>query len=71
VSATSADRWGLDLLTVEVFCLLAASDSPVQSDIADYLLTSNGQIVPQSTVGEVDRCSVVSPDRTVAHQTVR
>jgi hypothetical protein len=25
----SADRWGLELLTVEVFCLLAAPDSPV------------------------------------------
>ena len=29
VSATSADRWGLEQLTVEVFYLLAAPDSPV------------------------------------------
>jgi hypothetical protein len=34
----------------------------LRSDIADDLLTSDGQTVPQSTVGEVDRCSVVSPD---------
>jgi hypothetical protein len=40
VSATSADRWGLELLTVEVFCLLAAPDSPVRPVIADCLLTS-------------------------------
>jgi hypothetical protein len=33
--ATSADRWGLELLTIEVFCLLAAPDSPVCSDFAD------------------------------------
>jgi hypothetical protein len=37
VSATSADRWGLELLTVEVFCLLAALDSPVRSDFVDWL----------------------------------
>jgi hypothetical protein len=29
VSAMSADRWSLELLTVEVFCVLAAPDSPV------------------------------------------
>jgi hypothetical protein len=40
VSATSGDRWGLELLTVEVFYLLAALDSPVQPDVADCLLTS-------------------------------
>jgi hypothetical protein len=71
VSATSADRWGLELLTIEVFCLLVALDSPVRSDIIDCLLTSDDQTVPQSTVGEVDRCSVVSPDSPVAHRTVR
>jgi hypothetical protein len=27
--ATSADRWGLELLTIEVLCPLAAPDSPV------------------------------------------
>jgi hypothetical protein len=29
VSAMSADCWGLELLTIEVFYLLAAPDSPV------------------------------------------
>jgi hypothetical protein len=29
VCATSADRWGLERLTVEVLCPLMASDSPV------------------------------------------
>jgi hypothetical protein len=29
VRATSADRWGLEQLTVEVFCLVVAPDSPV------------------------------------------
>jgi hypothetical protein len=46
-------------------------DSPVWSDIADYLLTSDGQTIPQSTVGEVDHCSVGSPDSPVVHRTVR
>jgi hypothetical protein len=32
VPATSADRWGLERLTVEVTCPLAAPDSPVYSD---------------------------------------
>jgi hypothetical protein len=32
VRAMSADRWGLELLIVEVFCPLAAPDSPVHSD---------------------------------------
>jgi hypothetical protein len=34
VSATSADRWGLERLTVEVHCALTAPDSPVRSDFA-------------------------------------
>jgi hypothetical protein len=34
VPATSAHRWGLELLTVEVFCPLAAPDSPVRSDFS-------------------------------------
>jgi hypothetical protein len=37
-------------------------DSPVRSDIANYLLTSNGQTVPQSTISEVYRCCVDSLD---------
>jgi hypothetical protein len=32
VRTTSADRWGLERLTVEVLCPLAAPDSPVRSD---------------------------------------
>jgi hypothetical protein len=34
VRATSANRWGLERLTVEVICPLAAPDSPVRSDFA-------------------------------------
>jgi hypothetical protein len=30
-----SDCWGLELLTVEVFCSLAAPDSPMRSDFAD------------------------------------
>jgi hypothetical protein len=33
-------------------------------------LTSDGQTVLQSTVGEVDRCSIGSPDSLVPHRTV-
>jgi hypothetical protein len=47
VSATSVDRWSLELLTVEVFCPLAAPDNPVYPDVADWLLQS-----AQSTVGQ-------------------
>jgi hypothetical protein len=32
--ATSAHHWGLERLTIEVLCLLAAPDSPVRSDFA-------------------------------------
>jgi hypothetical protein len=32
VRAASADCWGLERLTIEVFCPLAAPDSPVRSD---------------------------------------
>jgi hypothetical protein len=35
VRATSADRWGLELLTVEVFCPFGAPDSPVRPIVAD------------------------------------
>jgi hypothetical protein len=44
VHATSSDRWGLELLTIEVLCPLEASDSPVRSDLA--VLTSDLCIVP-------------------------
>jgi hypothetical protein len=74
VRATSAHRWGLERLTVEVLCLLAAPDTPMCSDFA--ALTSNLSTVhfyytPQSTVGAVNRCSVGSPDMSGAHRTVR
>ena len=63
--ATSADRWGLELLTVEYFYPFGASDSPVRFDIADCLLTSDGQTAPQSIIGELDHCFVGLPDSPV------
>jgi hypothetical protein len=54
VNATSADHWGFELLTVEVFYLLAAPDSPMRPVVADCLLTSStaaARAVAQSTVG--------------------
>jgi hypothetical protein len=74
VSATSADRWGLGRLTIEVFCLLAALDSPMRSDFADWLLTSALQTACSQRsrpLDEVHRCSVVSTDSPMAHQTVQ
>jgi hypothetical protein len=65
VSATSTDYWGLELLTVEDLCPFGAPDSPVRSDITDILLTPDGKTAAQLTVGEVDRCSVVSLDSPV------
>jgi hypothetical protein len=79
--ATSVDRWGLELLTVKVFYPLAAPDSPVahrtvwcvltlQTDFWLLLcwLCCSQRIRPLS---KVDRCSVVSLDSPVVHQTVR
>jgi hypothetical protein len=37
VRAMSADRYGLELLTIEVVCPYGALDSPVRFDIADCL----------------------------------
>jgi hypothetical protein len=62
VRAMLADRWGLELLTVEDFCPFGAPDSPVWSGIADCLLTSDGQTVAQSTVGKIDCCFMGLPD---------
>jgi hypothetical protein len=72
VSATSADRWGLELLTVEVFCPLAASDSPVAHRTVRCVLTLQTDFwllmcwlccsQRSRPLGEVDRCSVVSSD---------
>jgi hypothetical protein len=62
VSATSADRWGLERLTVEIFCLLVAL-------LTSALQTVCSQCSPP--LGEVDLCSVVSTDSPVAHLIVR
>jgi hypothetical protein len=72
VSATSADRWILELLTIEVLCPLAAPDSPVAHwtvpcilTLQFWLLTSALSTFPLSAlsiVGKVDHCSVGSPD---------
>jgi hypothetical protein len=40
VRATSAARWGLERLTVEVLCPFAASDSPVTHRTVRCVLTS-------------------------------
>jgi hypothetical protein len=70
VPATSADRLGLERLTIEVLCPLAAPDSPVRSDFA--VLTSALCTVHRSRqFGIVDHCSVGSPDMFDAHRTVR
>jgi hypothetical protein len=39
--ATSADRWGLELLTIEVICPFGAPNSLVRPDVAYCLLTSD------------------------------
>jgi hypothetical protein len=72
VRPMSADRWGLERLTIEVLWHLVAPDSPVHFDLAvltSALFTVHPTV--QSTVGEVDRCSIGSPDCPVAHRTVR
>jgi hypothetical protein len=80
VCATLAARWGLERLTVEVFCLLAAPDSlvahqtcPVRSDFA--AITSNFCNVRfycshNRPLSAGDRCSVGSPDMSGVHQVV-
>jgi hypothetical protein len=66
VRATSVDCWGLERLTVEVLCPLAAPDSPVRSDFA--ALTSDLRTVHCSSDIAVDHCAqlVVAP---LAHRT--
>jgi hypothetical protein len=68
VSATSADRWGLELLIVEVFYLLVTPDSPVRLVIADCLLTSSTTDCARSRA--VDRWAklTIAP---LSHRTVR
>jgi hypothetical protein len=76
VSATSTDHWGWELLTVELFCPLTSSDSPVAHRTVRCVLTlhTNFWLMCRSQrsrpLGEVDRCSVGSPDSPVVHQTV-
>jgi hypothetical protein len=80
VRATTACRWGLERLTVEVLCLVVAPDSPVahqtcpvRSDFAAWHLTSE---LCAFTVYAVNHwvsgyhCSVGSPDMSGAHRTV-
>jgi hypothetical protein len=64
VSAMSADRWGLEQLTVEVLCPLAALDSPVCSDFA-ALTTELCTVHSSRPLDTVDRCSVDSSDSPV------
>jgi hypothetical protein len=69
VCATSADRWGLEWLTVEVLCPLGAPNSLVCSNSAN--LTSDFCTIHCSfhqrsrSLGAVDRCSVSSLDSLV------
>jgi hypothetical protein len=67
VRATSADRWGLERLTVEVLCPLVAPDSPVCSAFA--VLTSDFCADHYSLFNAVDRWAqlTVAP---LAHWTV-
>jgi hypothetical protein len=75
VCATSADRWGLERLTVEVLCLLAAHDSPVAHRTVRCVLTLQFWLLTSALtlfivhrsrlLGAVDYCSVGSPDSPV------
>jgi hypothetical protein len=67
VIATSANRWALERLTVEVLCPLAAPDSPVCSDFCTVHCSSRQSSQP---LGIVDRCSVGSPDNLVNYSGV-
>jgi hypothetical protein len=75
VRATSADCWGLERLTVEVFCPLAARDSLVCSNFA--VLTSDFCAVYCSLFTIVDHWAQLTvaslTHRTLsgAHRTVR
>jgi hypothetical protein len=68
VSATSANRWGLELLTIEFFYPLAASDSPVHFDFT--VLTSDFCSADYATVSAVD-CWAKLTVALLAHRTVR
>jgi hypothetical protein len=66
VRATSADRWGLERLTIEVICSLVAPDSPVRYDFAT--LTSDFCAAHCTLFTTVDRWAqlTVAP---LAHRT--
>jgi hypothetical protein len=80
VPTTSADRWGLEWLTVEVLCPLAAPDSPVAyqtclvcsdfTTLTSDFYTMRFLLFTQSTIRALDRCSVGSPDMSNAHRRV-
>jgi hypothetical protein len=81
VRATSSDRSGLERLTVEVLCPLAALDSPVAHRTVRCVLTSRFWLLtsalstvhysPQSTVGHSWPLLRCTPDMSDAHQSVR
>jgi hypothetical protein len=72
VPATSADHWGLEWLTIEVFCPVAAPDSPMACRTVRCVLTSKLWLLTSALYGftvhrsrplrAVDRCSVGSSD---------
>jgi hypothetical protein len=64
-ACTSAVRWGLERLTVEVLCLVAALDSPVHSVFSALTFDAHCSLFA------VDLCSVGSPDMSGTHRTVR
>jgi hypothetical protein len=70
VRATSADRWGLDLLTIEAFCPLAAPDSLVAHRTDRCVLTSDFCCADCAAVSTIDRWEKLII-ASLAHQTVR
>jgi hypothetical protein len=72
VHATSTDRWGLERLTVEVLCSLAAPDISVHYNFVALTSALCTSTVHRSRLLDiVDRCSVGSPDMYGAHRTIR
>jgi hypothetical protein len=72
--AMSVDRWGLERLTVEVLCLLAAPDSPMRSDFATLtseFCTVRFHCSHSRSLSAGERCSVGSPNMSGALRTVR
>jgi hypothetical protein len=80
VHAMSVARWGLEQLTAEVLCPVAAPDSPmahrtcpVRSDfvaLTSDFFTMRFYCSTQSIVGASVRCFVGSPDMSGAHRIV-